>query len=100
MVTRNLPNDLEFAPAPEGTECVSCGSTEGPDRRARYETGGQNHLDDWERCAICNGFLCDSCAMSGNHRCECNCDASLEDWNIGNAHSTRCNVMRQARRRR
>lgn len=49
-------------------ECIDCGSTEGPDRRARWECG-EADLDTWDRCEHCGNLLCDSCSLAGNHIC-------------------------------
>lgn len=53
--------------APE-QECIDCGSTTGPDRRARWECG-ETDLDTWDRCEYCRNLLCDSCSLDGNHIC-------------------------------
>jgi hypothetical protein len=61
----------EPEPEPE-TECASCGTTAGPDRRARWESGcPRGQLGDWDRCERCGAPLCDSCALAGaSHDCE------------------------------
>ena len=53
---------------PDG-ECVHCGSTQGPDREARWECG-ETDLDTWDQCPVCRAPLCDSCSLSANHTCE------------------------------
>jgi len=55
--------------SPAATLCAACGSDQGPDRRARWETG-EADLDAWLACPECQVPLCDSCDLSGIHQCE------------------------------
>lgn len=59
---------LEAALASDETGCAECGSTEGPDRQARWECGEKN-LDTWETCSRCDAPLCDTCAAADLHDC-------------------------------
>lgn len=63
MPSRDASMDL-----PVVAECIDCGSTEGPDRRERWECG-ETDLDTWDICEFCRHFLCDSCSEAGNHIC-------------------------------
>jgi hypothetical protein len=49
--------------------CVECGSTQGPDLRARSDSGDLD-LETWARCGWCKVPLCDGCAAAGTHRCD------------------------------
>lgn len=61
--------DNAILPEQYVTECSECGSTEGPDRQTRWETGDPIGLDEWDRCEKCWALLCDSCAMANIHHC-------------------------------
>jgi hypothetical protein len=66
-----LPAPCPFHAGGPGV-CASCGSTDGPDHQARWESGWpREDLDNWDRCEQCGAPLCDACALAeASHDCQ------------------------------